>query len=283
MLFTEANLKNIKLSQNINNFYDTIKKKRYHYHYACLVCGYPFLGNKNSEYCNTNCMNKSEKYKQNKSKSLTGKKRTEESKELMKINHADFSGDKHPNYKDGVKKKNIPLYNTYAHQLEPYEQCRRNINDPNILEVKCAYCGTWHIPKQSNVRNRINGINRGIYRLYCSNKCKQNCPIYRKIKYMEGYQPNNIRPLQKDWAALVLEQNNNEYVCEICGAPGNIAHHIDPVACNPIESADIDNGIILCKECHNYVHQLPGCTISELRSFIISNTNTYWKNWHTIP
>ena len=43
-------------------------------------------------------------------------------------------------------------------------------------------------------------------------------------------------------------------------------HHIDPVINNPIESADIDNCITLCKECHINAHKkTPGCGYAELR------------------
>jgi len=42
-------------------------------------------------------------------------------------------------------------------------------------------------------------------------------------------------------------------------------HHIDPVSQNPIESADIDNCITLCKECHKEVHKKDDCKYHELR------------------
>jgi hypothetical protein len=37
---------------------------------------------------------------------------------------------------------------------------------------------------------------------------------------------------------------------------------------NPIESADIDNCITLCKYCHEEVHQIPGCEYHNLRCTI---------------
>lgn len=43
-------------------------------------------------------------------------------------------------------------------------------------------------------------------------------------------------------------------------------HHIDPVKNNPIESADIDNCITFCIDCHKDVHQLAGCTYKELKN-----------------
>ena len=43
------------------------------------------------------------------------------------------------------------------------------------------------------------------------------------------------------------------------------AHHIDPVINNPIESADIDNGITLCRYCHKKIHDSKGCSLKDLK------------------
>ena len=45
----------------------------------------------------------------------------------------------HPSWKGGVKNNNIPLYDTYAQQIEWCEKVKRCIEDQNILEVKCTY------------------------------------------------------------------------------------------------------------------------------------------------
>ena len=54
--------------------------------------------------------------------------------------------------------------------------------------------------------------------------------------------------------------------CQKCGQEGGSlhCHHIDPVISNPIESADVDNCITLCKICHREVHRLPKCNNYEL-------------------
>jgi hypothetical protein len=52
----------------------------------------------------------------------------------------------------------------------------------------------------------------------------------------------------------------------VCGNKGTLhCHHIDPVINNPIESADVDVCITLCKSCHKEVHNKPGCKYHELR------------------
>jgi hypothetical protein len=234
---------------------------------SCLNCGESFLGQKHTTlYCSEHCRYSSKEFKELMSRA--GKLHSVETIEKMcRDRKGKNVGDKSNWWKGGYHSNNVPMYDTYASKLQPYEQCRRNNNDQNIIEVKCVFCDKWYIPTVKEVRQRIDGINKNDWcKFYCSDICKESCPIYHQVKYPKGHKPYYNRPLQKEWASLVLEQNNNEYICEICGEYGHIAHHIDPVKCNPIESADIDNGIWLCESCHlNIVHQLPGCTFSELR------------------
>ena len=45
-----------------------------------------------------------------------------------------------------------PLYKTYNQQISYAELTREK---DSFIEVKCAYCGKWHIPKIWAIRNRI--------------------------------------------------------------------------------------------------------------------------------
>jgi len=101
---------------------------------------------------------------------------TEEHKENMKIA---ATGENHYLWMGGVKKLDIPLYNTYAHQLDI--ETRRNKTDyPNIkgdtLEVQCFCCGKWFVPKTGQVRGYIKslkGIRKCNANIYCSVECKK--------------------------------------------------------------------------------------------------------------
>jgi thymidylate synthase (FAD) len=64
---------------------------------------------------------------------------------------------------------------------------------------------------------------------------------------------------------MVLERDN--WTCQKCEKRGGHihCHHIDPVILNPIESADLDNCITLCKKCHKWVHTKEGCRYFKLR------------------
>ena len=66
-----------------------------------------------------------------------------------------------------------------------------------------------------------------------------------------------------------MVKERDEYTCQRCGAKGKgvklIAHHIEPVEFNPILSADIENGITLCKICNQKAHSEKGCRPTDLK------------------
>lgn len=268
------NLEKIRYNKNTGTF--RMNRITYYEHDKCAECGDSFLGQGHNIFCDERC-NKIYFAKNNPWK---GKTHSEETRKKMSVYrtgraiHSDedkikrklcMTGNKNPAWKNGVTKNNIPMYETYASQLEPIEQCRRNSDDPNILEVKCTYCGKWHVPTRRSVCSRIKGINgNDTLRFYCSSGCKLECPIYGKQKHYGGTKGYNSREVQPELRWLVLERDN--WTCQICGNEGPLhCHHIDPVISNPIESADMDNCITLCVECHKGAHKLPGCGYGELR------------------
>jgi len=170
-------------------------------------------------------------------------------------------------YEKQYSKNNIPLYDTYAKQLKPYNiDCRRNKEDENVLEVKCMYCDRWYIPTINSVRRKINCINGKGYgecNLYCSDICKQACPTYGQVLYPKGYRTNTSREIQPALRKLVLKRDN--YTCQKCSATDTElhCHHYEGIEINPIESADADNCITLCKDCHNNIHKVDKCGIKQ--------------------
>jgi len=173
-------------------------------------------------------------------------------------------------WKGGVKKRNLPLYETYSKQLRPHQNVYLvEQGNLNLLGVGCAYCSKVFVPTATSVRhfltNIVNG-RLGLSNLYCSEECKQACPVYGQVIWPKDNKPyKNTRHDQASWASLVKERDN--FICQICGKKEDVmyAHHIDPVSRNPVESADIGNGITLCKTCHKQVHRLPGCSYEELK------------------
>ena len=125
-------------------------------------------------------------------------------------------------------------------------------------------------PTCSAVKNRIgsfNGYTRGENRFYCSIGCKQSCPIYWKKEWARGFNPTTSREVQPELRKLTLLRDN--YTCQKCGKTKNEisihCHHIIPVINDPIISADVDNCITLCKNCHKLAHKIDGCKTHQLR------------------
>jgi hypothetical protein len=182
------------------------------------------------------------------------------------------TGKNSSNWKGGYSKRNIPRYSKYITEISYAEECRRNPNDEKILDVRCTYCGKWFTPSIQHVYDRIralNGNQAGEQRLYCSEKCKMECPIYKQHKYPKNYKPSSSREVQPELRQMRFEIDN--YTCQKCNKHqlkldvGLHCHHIEGINWEPIESADIDKVITLCKNCHIEVHKKEGCGYNEMR------------------
>lgn len=160
-------------------------------------------------------------------------------------------------------------YSTYKNKLT-IDEAPKLSKDGVSLEVKCRYCGRYFIPNNIDVRQRVQslkGHTGGDCFLYCSISCKSACPIYRKIKYPKGYKKATSREVQPELRQLVLERDN--WTCQKCGKTVDEVeihcHHVLPINESPIESADKDNCITLCRACHKEVHRLPDCGYNDLK------------------
>jgi 5-methylcytosine-specific restriction endonuclease McrA len=267
------NIEDIKLTKS-GNFWDVIKKQTYYYRESCKVCIEPFLTqHKNKgEFCSKKCRSKSKEINNSISKKLSGRKLSKETKKKM----SDFRSSGYDVC--------IPFYDTYATQIEWCEEVRRNEEDKNILEVECTYCGKWYIPSRSDIRHRINSINgesKGEQNLYCSDNCKNLCPIYGKkpetLIREDAIKAGRLswleldREVQPELRKMVLERD--KYQCVKCGSEGPLhCHHIYPVSTNPLESADVDNCMTLCVDCHKKAHQKDGCKLGQLEVCIEYNS-----------
>jgi 5-methylcytosine-specific restriction endonuclease McrA len=189
-------------------------------------------------------------------------------------------GKKHPLWKGGVAKNNIAIYDTYAPQISFAEKVRRNLENSSLLEVTCSYCGRWYSPSAYSVYNRRNAL-LGKFndyterRFYCSDYCRHACPVWNQRTYPKGFKKATSREVQPELRQLVLKRD--EYACQLCDNTIENTelhcHHITAVAQNPIESADIDNCITLCKKCHKKVHSKKGCRYFELKCKGLTSIN----------
>ena len=242
---------------------------RYKYMDACSRCGEDYLTTTHSPsiFCSKSCAFKKRVYSEETIKRMSiaksNTKLTEEHKRKIGVHN---TGKLNYFYKGGVKIKKIPLYSTYATQLEWLEEVRPYINEDglNLLQVRCSYCGGWFVPKLYNVKDRIKflkGQKKAEAKFYCSDGCKEACPVYWKMTWPEGFSKmkrkknkNYTNNELNIWSKEVLKRA--DYLCEYCNEPAEHAHHIQPKKLEPFFSLDPDNGIACCEECHyKYGHQ----------------------------
>lgn len=192
-------------------------------------------------------------------------------KKMSTENRKEYFIKKELNFRKKIRamyKEELPKFFLYAHKLT-IDDCPARLPE-NILWVKCAYCGSHFIPTIDQVRNRINvlnGTSLGESRFYCSQGCRNACPIFNRKLYPAGFKKATSREVQAELRQMRLGIDN--YQCQRCGKTIKQAelhcHHITGIEINPIESADIDNTITLCISCHKWVHTLKGCSYFDMR------------------
>ncbi len=180
-----------------------------------------------------------------------------------------FKSYRNPQWKGGVTKLKVALFDTFAHQLYPMEDIRRDPEDPLKIQVICTKCKKWFTPTRTQVDNRIHGIKgqaQGESRFYCSDHCKDSCEIYGRITHPKGHIKRTIRDIEVPRHLGDMVKQRDENLCQRCESSNNLhAHHIIGASQNPLMASDIDNCITLCKSCHIKVHSQPGCTYKELQ------------------
>lgn len=177
-----------------------------------------------------------------------------------------MDGKKSPFYKDGSFMTGRVSFDAYHSKIGYAVESRRSTEDHTVLESKCAYCGKWFNPSRVSVKNlsaRLKTFSDA--KLYCSEGCKEACPVYRQTKYPKGFKRASSREVSPDLRQMCLERDG--WKCQKCGKtePPLHCHHIEGATQNKMISNDIDNVITLCKACHKEVHKQPGCGYHELQ------------------
>lgn len=122
----------------------------------------------------------------------------------------------------------------------------------NHLILQCKNCG---VDYRTYLSHRIHrGSN------FCSRKCmgefKGKSQIGENNPYWKGGISSVNKLLRsgkqwKFWRKAVFERD--KYTCRNCGKLGSCLepHHIKPFAFFPEKRFDVENGLTLCKSCHN--------------------------------
>jgi len=292
MKITYENCKDLIYRPKSISWRDKNTKKYYFYHISCEWCGVPFMGRKIAKCCSRECKIENESgdlapcYGRSGDKHpMYGKTHTSDTKRKMsgkepwnkgkphsketisrisKSLTGKFKGKNNPNYgRKGIR------YSTYKDMLPFYGiNCRKYGKEG--IEISCMYCGKWFVPDRFQLSRKLQSIKGqagGENNIYCSEGCKYSCPTYGQKLYPKDFKPATSREVQPQLRKLVLERDN--WTCQKCGSVDELhCHHIDPVVSNPIESADVDNCITYCKDCHKEAHQQDGCEYGELRNCV---------------
>lgn len=157
---------------------------------------------------------------------------------------------------------------SYSRKLSYAESIKKD--DNGYLLVNCAYCNKHFIPTNAAVRLRISclfGECSGEGRFYCSEQCKQACPIYHKKDWPKGFRQGTSREVLPELRHMVFDYD--DYTCQRCHATIENsqlhAHHIKGAVKEQMLANDITNVITLCKTCHIEVHRRDGCQYIDYR------------------
>ncbi len=142
-------------------------------------------------------------------------------------------------------------------------ECRKSINDNNILEVRCHKCNEWYHPTMKSVSHKIQalkGKDVGENNLYCSDDYKHT---YRKSSG-NITKPNKYNYNQVQFRQIILNEYGTTY--ERCGKEDVTVdvHHIIPLASCDIDILLWDNGMVVCKNCHHSKIHKNECNSNQL-------------------
>ncbi len=156
------------------------------------------------------------------------------------------------------------------------EEMRYNPNKPEEKEIQ-VHCKNhkcknskehkgWFTPDKWTLQNRMYSVENGNNNLnmYCSDECKDECPLYNK-RVSQLIKEDQIKAgvIKEEYYTSDEKQTFNEEVfkraddlCEYCGQKAEHVHHSRPQKIEPFFSLDPDYGISCCKECHyKYGHK----------------------------
>jgi len=192
---------------------------------------------------------------------------------------------KDPDSKYSSYKLTIENVNKKYPFFSKIEEMRYNPDKPDEKEVQ-VHCKNhecenskekdgWFTPTPNQLYERISILeNEGLDNayFYCCQDCKDMCPLYRL--HGDPYKTKDTSPLPYTYQEIqilnqfVLEREKG--LCEYCGEPATIVHHIRPKKLEPFFTLDPDYAIAVCLKCHyKYGHQ-GECSTGNLAKIVCS-------------
>jgi len=141
-------------------------------------------------------------------------------------------------------------YDKQRHKNNPeYDKKRSKIYRKNNLN-KCKET------QRKYYRNNLKKYkdNNKKWRMNNPEKLLENSKRYlKKLGKLFDMSSNEYRYTLQNWSKTIRKLDNN--MCKNCDSIKNLnAHHIMPKNKFPELSLDLDNGVILCKKCHEQTH-----------------------------
>ena len=138
----------------------------------------------------------------------------------------------------------------------------KNHNCPNSKEQ-----GGWFTPSYTQLYERVRALENefgsgGSY-FYCSDKCKNECPLFNL--YSDPFKIDNKLYTQAEYQTFrefVLKRDN--YKCQYCGKKAEHVHHERPQKLEPFFALDPDLAWSVCKKCHYKYGHRDECSTGKL-------------------
>lgn len=179
-------------------------------------------------------------------------------------------------WRERVKEKDFYQFDDYKIKYPSF--CKiEEIRDKGKkigIEVKCKYCNEWFKPTSRQIGNRIKAIEKPMGAIennfYCSDKCKNQCQIFNIRN--DPFDSNNLNiPTTYElsiWSDEIFKRQKDMYgynFCTKCQSIEDLAsHHINPKKLEPFSALDIENGVILCRDCHLNIAHSGTCSTGSL-------------------
>lgn len=172
-----------------------------------------------------------------------------------------------------ISKKLKQSLNYYKENYPFFYKIETPIEDSegNIL-VRCKMCNELFTPSGNQLYERIrqlekDGGNDGCY-FYCSDNCKNLCPLYnlKKDPFKDNVEKKYTQQEYQQFREFVLERD--EYKCQYCGEKAEHVHHERPQKLEPFFSLDPDLAWSVCSECHYKYGHNDECNTGNLSTII---------------
>jgi len=112
--------------------------------------------------------------------------------------------------------------------------------------VQCENCGEEFKKHKSEIRKNEHDLH------FCCQDCWYEYNQGENHYSWKGGQQERLTPEYREWRQAVLKRDGKR--CRTCQSTENLeVHHIKPFGDFPDLQTDVDNGVVLCQQCHQNV------------------------------